>query len=277
MGDKDNTAHPTLPTCPPGPPAPQHTGAPLGVVAASPLRTHDLGGTQPCLPRAAPCSQSTPIPAPWHPRPGLQKATSQGDCSVPGGCPEPAWACEQSPGPSAGLPSQPPRICATSWHPPAPKGRKGGLSASFPSTATSSSLSFWHLPFSFPIPSHSPPRPPSTSPAPPRPPSALRAQPERWKRGARAGRGARSPLPASPHLRAPAGKRAPHRTAPPRRGLRCPSEPGGESRGGSPRHPPVSGPSGEGGSRPGGVRTCAGAARLASAGRAAHSRPRAAG
>lgn len=65
LGDKDNTAHPTLPTCPPGPPVPQHTGAPLGVVAASPLRTHDLGDTQGLAALPAPrCS-----PCPKHPNP----------------------------------------------------------------------------------------------------------------------------------------------------------------------------------------------------------------
>lgn len=254
MGDKDNTAHPTLPTCPPGPPAPQHTGAPLGVVAASPLRMHDLGGTQPSLPRAAPCSQSTPIPAPWHPRPGLQKATSQGDCSVPGGCPEPAWACEQSPGPSAGLPSQPPRICATSWHPPAPKGRKGGLGASFPSTGTSSSLSFWHLPFSFPIPSRSPPRPHPHLQPPHDPRAHSEHNPSDGKGGARAGRGARSPLPASPHLRAPAGKRAPHRTAPhhPAEGCAAPRSPAASPGGGPRGTHPSPGRQGRGAPGPGG-------------------------
>lgn len=78
-------------------------------------------------------------------------------------------------------------------------------------------------------------------------------------------------------LSPPAGSGGEASPAPPRSGLRCPSEPGGESRGGVPEAPTRLRAVRGGGLPARGVRTCAGAARLASAGRAAHSRPRAAG
>lgn len=254
VGYKDNTAHPTLPTCPPGPPAPQHTGAPLCVVAASPLGRTIWGARSPACPVLLPVPKAPQSLPPGTRGLGSRKPPAGGDCSVPGGCPEPAWACEQSPCPSAGLPSQPPRICATSWHPPAPKGRKGGLSASFPSTATSSSLSFWHLPFSFPIPSRSPPRPHPHLQPPHDPRAHSERNPSDGKGGARAGRGARSPLPASPHLRAPAGKRAPHRTAPhhPAEGCAAPRSPAASPGGGPRGTHPSPGRQGRGAPGPGG-------------------------